>query len=80
MYNKSLCMQLCFYDPNKMSKGHFVPKGGAMSYLEIFFLSNKGDIYLLVVIFLYWYYFFGEPFMVKLSYYNITIFHLKYEI
>ena len=41
-YNKSLCMHACLYDPNKMSKGHFVPKGGTMSYLE-FSLSNKED-------------------------------------
>ena len=60
-----------------MSKGHFVPKGGTMSYLE-FSVSNKGgvDIFQLSyssigIIF------FGETFMVKFSYNNVTIFHLK---
>ena len=39
-YNKSLYMQMCLYDPNKISKGHFVPRVGTMSYLE-FSLLNK---------------------------------------
>ena len=67
---------MCLYDPNKISKGHFVPRGGTMSYLEIS-LSKKGvDIFQLSyssvgIIF------FGETFMVKWSYNYITIFHLK---
>ena len=32
---------MCLYDPNKISKGHFVPRGGTMSYLEMS-LSKKG--------------------------------------
>ena len=29
------------YDPSKISKGHFVPRGGTMTYFE-FSLSKKG--------------------------------------
>ena len=32
---------MCFDDPNKISKGHFLPRVGTMSYLEIS-LSKKG--------------------------------------
>ena len=39
-YNKSLCMQLCLYDPNTISKGHFVPRFRTTSYLD-FSLSKK---------------------------------------
>ena len=60
--NKSRCMQLCLYDPSKMSKGHFVSRDGMMSYLE-FSLSNKGGGGLTSFscrICFYWYYFFLE--------------------
>ena len=75
-YNKSLYMQMCLYAPNQISKGHFVPRVGMMLYLE-FSLSKKGiDIFQssyssIGIIF------FVETFIVKWSYNNITIFHLK---
>ena len=83
-YNKSLCTQACLYDPNKISKGHFVPQGGTMSYLE-FSLSNKGGgltslschISLLV------YFFFGGNFYGEIFiswYHNISLKNIKSNI
>ena len=58
-----------------MSKGHFVPRGVTMSYLE-FSLSNKGGKISFSCNILYWFFFLGGgTFIVKLSYNNITIFH-----
>ena len=72
-YNKSLCMLVCLYGPNKISKGHFVPRDETMSYLELLFqirglISFSCHIPLLVL-------FFGETFMVNWSYNNITLFY-----
>ena len=69
-------MQVCLYDLDKMSKGHFVPKGGTMPYLE-FSLSNKGVDIFQMSYFSIGISFFEENFMVTFSYSNITIFHLK---
>ena len=69
-------MQVCLYDPNKISKGHVVPRGGTMSYLE-FSLSKKGADIFQLSYFSIGIIFFGETFMVKWSYNNITISHLK---
>ena len=44
---------------------------------QLSYFSIDGGWYLSVVIFLYWYKFFRETFMVKFSYNNIKIFHLK---
>ena len=44
-YYKSLCMQMCFHYPNKISKGHFVPRGGTMLYLEFPFHKRGDDIF-----------------------------------
>ena len=69
-------MPLCLYDPDKMSKWHFVPRGGTMWHLE-FSLPKKGvDVFKLSYSFI-GIIFFGETFMVTWSYNNITIFHLK---
>ena len=59
-------MQACLYDPNKTSKGHFVPMGGTMWYLE-FSLSNKGGSFSChIPLLLYFFFrgnFYGEIFI-----------------
>ena len=69
-------MQLCLYDPNKRSKGHFVPRVGTISYLD-FSLSKKGVDILQLSYCSIGMIFSGKLFMVKRSYNNITIFHFE---
>ena len=58
-------MQMCLYDPSKMSKWHFVPRGGTMSYLEFSLLNKEGDIFQLSYCSIGIFFLGGGTFMVK---------------